>query len=342
MVSHLEIAEKLKIELSEVEDSISSLMENGTITGKGYVLKSESYAVVVGGINVDIGGHSFEPPVQSDSNPGTVSISLGGVGRNIAHNIALLGVDVRMLSAFGDDINGDRVASLCSEIGIDLSHAQRIPGAATSTYLYITDEKGEMILAINDMAICEKITPEYLEENLELLQNAQVVVADANISEKSLKFLADNLTVPLFVDPVSTVKAPKLIPILSKIHTLKPNKIEAELLSGVKINTPDDAVLAAEALLEKGIKRVFISMGGDGVFAATPKEHLWQGILPGEMVNTTGCGDAFMGALVWAWLEGMDLRETAKAGLAAGAIAMETEETISPVMSAKYIRERMG
>ncbi len=342
MISHLDIAEKLNLELSAVEDSISSLMESGVISGKGYVLKNESYAVVVGGINVDIGGHSFAPPIASDSNPGAVSISLGGVGRNIAHNIALLGVDVRMLSAYGDDINGDRVASLCSEIGIDLSRAQRIPGKATSTYLYITDEKGEMILAINDMEICNCITPEYLEENLEFLNNAQVVVVDANIPEESLKFLGENLTVPIFVDPVSTVKAPKLLPILDKIHTLKPNKLEAELLSGIKIENKDDAKLAAEALLQKGIRRVFISMGGDGIFAATPKEQLLQGVLPGKMVNTTGCGDAAMGAITWAYLEGMSLGDTAKAALAAGAIAMETEETISPVMSADYIRERMG
>ncbi len=342
LLEHEEIAKRLEMSTEEVDGIVDALLSTGDIAGKGYVLKNQTYAVVVGGINVDICGKSFAPPVASDSNPGAVSMSLGGVGRNIAHNIALMGVDVRMLSAYGDDMNGDRVASACSKIGIDLSRAQRVAGGTTSTYLYITDEKGEMVLAINDMAICEKITPQYLEENLDLLQNAQVVVADANLSQEALAFLAENLTVPFFIDPVSTVKAVKIAPILSKVHTLKPNKIEAELLSGVKINSPEDAEKAAKALLKKGLRRVFISMGAEGVFAATEKEQLWQGILPGKMVNTTGCGDAFMAALVWAYLEGMDLRTTAKAGLAAGAVAMESEETISPLMSADLLRERMG
>ena len=59
------------------------------------------------------------------------------------------------------------------------------------------------------------------------------------------------------------------------------------------------------------------------------------------MVNTTGCGDAFMAALVWAYLEDMDLQETALAGLAAGAIAMEYDATINPAMSADALRTRM-
>ena len=258
MIQQQEIAEKLGITRSSVAVHISNLTKKGCIAGKGYVLRTGSYAVVVGGVNVDIGGRSFKALVGEDSNPGEVMTSLGGVGRNIAHNMSLMGVDTRLLSAYGDDLNGERVAAPCSELGIDLSHALRVSGASTSTYLYITDPEGEMALAVSDMEVCKKITPEYLSKNLALLQNAQVVVADANIPEESLKFLADNLFVPLFVDPVSTVKAEKVRDILPKIHTLKPNKIEAELLSGVKIETAKDAEKAekdaAKAAKEEAAK----------------------------------------------------------------------------------------
>lgn len=341
MIQQQEIADKLGITRSSVAVHISNLTKKGCIAGKGYVLRSGSYAVVVGGVNVDIGGRSFKALVGEDSNPGEVITSLGGVGRNIAHNMSLMGIDVRLLSAYGDDLNGERVAASCSELGIDLSHALRVPGATTSTYLYITDPEGEMALAVSDMEVCKRITPEYLSANLALLQNAQVVVADANIPEESLKFLAENLFVPLFVDTVSTAKAEKVRSILPKIHTLKPNRIEAELLSGVKIETEADAEKAAAVLLEKGVRRVFISMGAKGVFAATAKEKIWHGIIPGRMVNTTGCGDSFMGALVWAYLEGMNLKDTAAAGLAAGSITMESDETINPLMSAELLKKRM-
>ena len=341
MISQQELAEELGITRSSVAVHISTLMNKGHIAGRGYVLRSGSYAVVVGGVNVDIGGRSFAPLVAADSNPGIVQVSLGGVGRNIAHNMSLLGTDVRMLTAFGDDVHGQRVAASCAELGIDASHACRVTGGTTSTYLYLTDEKGEMALAVSDMEICKKITPAYLAANLSLLQNAQLVIADCNIPQESLIYLAENCTAPLFCDPVSTVKAEKLRPILNKIHTLKPNRMEAELLSGVKINSVEDVAKAADKLLEQGVHRLFISLGGDGIYAAMDGQRLHMPNLPGTMVNTTGCGDAAMAAIGWAYLEGMDLRQTARAGLAAGVIAMESAETINPAMSATAIKDRM-
>ena len=342
LISQQQIADALGITRSSAAVHISNLSRKGLIAGRGYVLRSGSYAVVVGGVNVDIGGRSFAPLVAADSNPGRVTVSLGGVGRNIAHNLSLLGTDVRLLTAYGEDAHGAQVAASCSELGIDLSHALRTADAPTSTYLYLADNRGEMALAVSDMSICDRISPSYLASQLPLLQNAQVVVADTNIPQESLEFLAENCNVPLFIDPVSTIKAEKIRGILPGIHTLKPNALEAELLSGVPIHGPEDTRQAAKKLLELGIHRVFISMGGSGVCAAMGDECVILPPLPGNRVNTTGCGDAFMAALTWAYLEGMDLEHTALAGLAAGSIAMESPETINPALCAAAVKKRMN
>ena len=98
---------------------------------------------------------------------------------------------------------------------------------------------------------------------------------------------------------------------------------------------------AADKLLEMGVHRLFISLGADGMYAAMGDERLWLPNIPGQMVNTTGCGDAVMAALAWAYLEGMNLKQTALAGLAAGSIAMESAETINSAMSATALRSRM-
>lgn len=341
MISQQQIADTLGITRPSVAVHISNLIKKGHIAGKGYVLRTGSYAVVVGGVNIDICGRSGGPLVMADSNPGKVTTTLGGVGRNIAHNLSLLGADVKMLTAYGNDLYGQRAAASCSELGIDVSHALTASDAPTSTYLYLTGPDGEMALAVSDMSICERITPAYLSAHLSILQNAQVVVADANIPAESLRWLAENCTAPLFCDPVSTIKAQKLQPILHKIHTLKPNRLEAELLSGIPIRSAEDVAKAADRLLELGVHRLFISMGADGVYAAMGDQRLRLPNLPGKMVNTTGCGDAFMAALVWSYLQGRDLEQTALAGLAAGAIAMESPETINPMMSAPALLERI-
>ena len=324
LISQQELADKAGIARSSVAVHISNLMKQGHIAGKGYIVRTAPYVVVVGGVNLDIGGRPHGELVAADSNPGQVRMSLGGVGRNIAHNMALMGLDVRMLTAFGDDMNAQRIAASCGELGIDISQCLTVPGGATSTYLFITDGHGDMALAVSDMEIYEHVTPAFLAGRARLLQNAQLLVVDTNIPAQSIAWLAENIRLPIFADPVSTAKAEKLRPVLGKLHTLKPNRLEAELLSGVPITDEASLNAAADALLATGLRRVFISLGGDGVFAADHSGRVHVPCCPGEMVNTTGCGDAGMAAIAWAYLEGTGLEDTARAAMAAGAIAMES------------------
>lgn len=342
LISQQELAEKAGITRSSVGVHISNLMKKGYITGRGYILGAEKYVTVVGGVNIDIGGTPSKPLVESDSNPGRVRMSLGGVGRNIAHNMSLLGLTVSLLTVFGDDMNAQKLIESCSELGIDVSQSPLLAGGRTSTYLFINDEHGDMQLAVSDMEIYDHLTPQLLESRHKLINSSAAVVFDTNIPQESIEYLAETSSIPLFADPVSTAKAEKLRPVLGKLHTLKPNRIEAELLSGIEIRDEESLRKAAEKLLETGLKQVFITLGAGGVYAA---DHLQSVHLPGlhaEMANTTGCGDAFTAALVWAHINGLPLASAACAGLAASAIAMEAAETINSAMSENALIARMN
>ncbi len=299
------------------------------------------YAAVCGGANIDIGARSFAPLRAKDSNPGKVELSLGGVGRNIAHNMRLLGLNVELLTALGSDSRAAQVEQSCRALGIGLSHALRVPDGRTSTYVFVGGNDGDMAVAVSDMEICERLTPEYFAAQLPFLNGAAAVVLDTNLPRTSLAYLLEHCTAPLFADPVSTVKAEKLRGLLGRIHTLKPNRIEAELLSGVKIT--DDASLrrAADALLAQGVQRVFLSLGEDGVLAAQQGEMQVVPVCRAAAVNATGAGDAMMAALVWSFLTGRTLAQSAAAGTAAAALAVESEETINPCMSAEAVEARM-
>lgn len=334
MISQQELADRAGITRSSVAVHISNLMKKGCIAGKGYIVTRSPYVTVVGGMNMDIGGRPYKKLVAKDSNPGAVRMSPGGVGRNIAHNMSLLGLDVRLLTAFGDDVYAQKLAAVCGELGIDISQSPVIPGGHTSTYLFVNDESGDMQLAVSDMDIYDHLTPQVLQSRRQLLDGSQVVVLDTNLPAETVAWVAENCRAPIFADPVSTAKAEKLRPVLGRLHTLKPNRIEAEVLSGVAIS--DDASLrrAADALLETGLHRVFISLGADGVFAADRSGQVLHLPAPeGNIVSTTGCGDSFMAALAWAYLQGSDLERSARAGLAASTITMASADTINPAMS---------
>lgn len=299
-----------------------------------------SYIAVAGGVNVDIGAQPTQRARAKDSNPGRVHMSLGGVGRNIAHDLRLLGERVELLTAIGSDGFADMVAESCETLGIGVGHALRVQGRPTSSYVYINDERGDMALAVSDMAICDALTPDYFADKLDVLNCAALVVADTNLPAESLRFLAESLTVPLFIDPVSVAKSAKLEGLLPHIHTLKPNALEAELLSGVPVVDRSSALRAAHRLIDLGVKRVILSLGKEGFLAAAEDETVWQPAPDAEVVSTTGAGDALMAALAWAWLRGENLSRTAALGAAAAAITIECADTISPALSAEAVLAR--
>jgi len=304
-------------------------------------MKTKPCIAVAGGVNIDVGARSAQKLRMKDSNPGCVRTSFGGVGRNIAHNLSLLGVDVELLTALGGDDYARAVTASCEALGVGVGHALRVPEGHTSTYVYVNDEGGDMALAVSDMAICDRLTPDYFLSKLDVLNGAALVVADTNLPQASLACLAERLTVPLFVDPVSVTKAEKLTGLLPRIHTLKPNALEAELLSGVPVVDRNSARRAARRLIDLGVKRVFLSLGKEGFLAAAEDETVWQPAPDAQVVSTTGAGDALMAAIAWAYLRGENLTRTAALGAAAAAVTIECEETINPALSPEAVLARI-
>ena len=116
-------------------------------------MEDKKYAVVIGAANIDIGGTPYKPLIPGDSNPGVIKMSYGGVARNIAHNLTLLGFNVELITAAGNDTLGMEMLRKCEAIGLDTSLSVVVPGGSSSVYLFINDEKGEMDLALSHVDI---------------------------------------------------------------------------------------------------------------------------------------------------------------------------------------------
>lgn len=292
-----------------------------------------SRVAVIGGVNMDIGGSPLVKLVMRDSNPGVITARPGGVGRNIAHDLRLLGVEVSLVAAVGGDVYGQGILDSCAALGIDMSLARFLPDMRSSTYLYVTDETGDMEIGIADMEITSCITPEYVASHLDKLNAFDAVVLDANLDAETLEFAARNITAPIIADPVSTAKAVRLLPVLDRLWAIKPNIYEAEKLTGEK-----DPEKAAAALIAAGVKRVFISLGEEGMLAADESACIR---MPREfvtVVNTTGAGDAATAAIVWAGLQGRDVAGCARAAVKAGAITASVEGANNPELSADRLQ----
>lgn len=243
---------------------------------------------VIGGANVDITAVSETSFRPGDSHPGRVRLSLGGVGRNIAHNLVLLGHQVCFLTVFGDDVFGRLTQDGCRKAGLDVSRCETVAGSTGSCFVSINDNHGEMTGGVADMGITERMTPAWLEARLDCLRKADVVVADANLSARSLAFLLDNCPCPLYLDAVSGAKAPRLKEALAlaRVKTffaLKCNLLEASLLAPLP-----------------PVNRCYISRGAEGVEVreAGREESILVPAVPCVVKNVTGAGDALLAGIV--------------------------------------------
>lgn len=301
-----------------------------------------SYVVAIGGANLDITAHSTGAALAGDSNPGIISTSFGGVARNIAENLARLDVECRLLSAIGEDTNGLALLQHTEQVGVKVSEVLQIPKARTGLYVAVHDAQGDLGIAVNDMAVLEHLTADYLGAQHVLLEQAAVMVADTNPSQDCLTALFEQAaSVPLFMDPVSVQKAPKIRYHLAKIHTLKPNRLEAEHLSGMSLADEVAAPAVATWFLQQGVANIVLSLGERGLYCANQQEQGWIKPLAVKVCNTSGAGDALMSGLVYGYLSGYSLLQSARFAQGCAALTVGVAQANCENLSVAAVRQLM-
>ena len=300
---------------------------------------TKPYVCVIGGLNIDLQGSSDAPLVFNDSNPGEIEMSAGGVGRNIAENMARISVQSTILSYVGKDALGEFVINKTKMANVDTSLLIEHSTLPTSQYLSVLDDNNDMLVSISDMRIIDEMTIQDIVNWNDALEQSSAIVIDTNIPVKVIEYVVDNfIHIPLFLDPVSFAKTSKILHIIGKFHTIKPNKLEAELISGISIKDNESMLNAAQNIFNKGCKQIFITLGKEGVFYFDGKDYghyLHQGV---NIKSANGAGDAFTAGVVYGFLNLTSIEETAQFASAAAVIALQSKNTISDRLSEHNIK----
>lgn len=272
---------------------------------------------VIGGANTDITATSAQTFRPADSNPGSIRISAGGVARNIAHNLALLGDEVLFAGIFGADDFGTLCRESCLKAGIDLSLSETRADVSGSCYLCINSPEGELIGGVSDMKGADLITPLWLEERLDDINSADAVVADSNIPAASLAWLIDNCIPPLYLDAVSVAKASRIADAMTMsfrggVHAVKCNRLEDAVLSNVP-----------------GIGRRYVTLGQEGALVYEDGIGRAFPALPCEVVNATGAGDALFAGIIHAGPDA-SAQDALQLGLLCAKSSIECEDAVNP------------
>lgn len=337
LATQQQLAERLGLSRESVAGHIMRLTRQGRILGKGYLLPEDERWLMLGGANVDLTGQSSGPFLPGDSNPGSLSQSPGGVGRNIAENLARLGRPVSLVSLIGRDPQGNWLAERITEAGIGVDGLLRHPDRPTSSYLAMNDADGHLIGAIADMGITADLTPERLAPLQSRLIAADTLIVEANLPEASLAWLAQlPLRGRLYADAVSASKAPRLQPLLHRLDGLKVNRAEAAALLGEPV---DDDEALADRFLAAGVGLLILSLGADGVFLATAEERLHRSPFAGSVRNDTGAGDALFAGIVHSARGGATLTDQAAFGLGCAGLTLEADQANHPNLSESHVQQ---
>jgi pseudouridine kinase len=289
--------------------------------------------VVIGGANLDVKAHSARGAVARTSNPGTVLRSAGGVGRNVAENLARLGTEVFLVAAVGADPAGDEVLSATESAGVDVSRVARV-AEPTGTYVAVLDADGELVVAVAAMAATESMGPAEVDGVADLIAAAALVVLDGNLSTATLGHALEACAAAgarVVLDPVSVPKAAALAGLLSvrtPLLAITPNSDELGALGGSAGGLHD---LGAELVWTRlGVAGSRLS-GPDGVVDIAP-------VAAPEVVDVTGAGDAMLAAFCHALLAGAAPAEAAAYGQSAAALTVASAHTVRPDLTDELVR----
>lgn len=293
----------------------------------------EQKVLAIGGSTYDITASILGTPVPCDSNPSRIYGGAGGVGRNIAENIARMGIKTSMITAFGNDAFSGALIASCEDVGMDVSQAIRFSRGTSGIYLSIMDKEGELQYAASDLTLIEQIPCAEFEKRADYLRSFPYLLLDANLTEPMLQTIAGITDAKIVCDAVSVTKALRLRAILPRIEAVKVNRAELAAIAGVELTAPEDVKRAAERLLSQGVKRVFITMGMDGSCCYTENGAWSCPAFPADVVNVTGAGDAFTAAVTYGMINGYSNEKILRLGTAASHIALRSEKAVSPEMN---------
>ena len=305
---------------------------------------SRPYVLVIGAAGIDSKGRANVPLTLGSSTPGAIRVSVGGVARNVADNLARLGVETVLLSAIGTGGSGQRILNSAAQVGINTEYFIHSDEHYTAAYLAIFDEAGSLVMSVDDMQVLSCLTPQLIYQRRSLLKDAELVFLDSNLSKEAIASvfkITNRYQIRVCADPTSTTLATKLQPYLSDIYMITPNVPEAEILCGHSIGDENEAIAAARKLVNTGVDVAIITLAESGVVYASTSDSGHIPALNTELVDPSGASDALTATVVFGLLNDFSLDESVRLAASAAALTLACSDTVCDDLSLDLLYDHL-
>ncbi|MDX1614190.1 MAG: carbohydrate kinase family protein [Candidatus Promineifilaceae bacterium] len=304
------------------------------------------HVLVIGATLMDTKGKPVAGLEPNTSNPAHIRHTRGGTARNVAENLSLLGAEVLLISAVGDDDAGRQLTTQTAAAGVNIDHMVISSEHNTGSYIALLNEEGTLSVAVDDVRVMGAITAGLLYRQRSLFRDACLIMVDGSLSEAALETvvrMATQFEVPLVADPSSTRLAKKLRNHLNRLHLVVPNEVEAAALTGIDFGgyDPDASLEVALTLTRLGVHTAIVTLSDFGLVYATSDE---TGYIPAryrQMVDSTGTGDAVTAATVFGLINDLPTIESIRLGAAAASLTLQTGQTVVPDLSLDMLYDHL-
>ncbi len=304
------------------------------------------YVLVIGSAVLELRGMPTDKMRTGQRQFGAIHRSVSGVARNIAENLARLEVDTVLLSAIADDEMGQRLVAHSMDAGIDCRHMLRVNGARTAASLLLY-HSADRITRLDDLSIVDYIDSDYLMEHEWLFEKASLIVIDATLSEETLDTmfeLASRYGVRVCADPTSPSMASRLCNYISNLYLIVPNASETVALCQLAepATQREEAINTAQQLVNLGANIAVVTLGEEGLAYADSSGGGYIRAIHTEVIDTSGAGDAFSGAVIFGILNDVPIDEAMRLGVTAASLTLESAETVLPSLSQELLYDELS
>jgi len=245
---------------------------------------------------------SRSPIIAGTSNPSQIMRFPGGVVCNVARHLGRLGLPVNIISVLGKDGDGDWLEASLRDASVRTNGLIKVD-EATGKFAALIEPDGNLYTAACHDLAEYYLTPERLEEMKEDLLVSSMIIADTNLSLKTLSWLSEfsmRSRIPFVIEPVSVPKSRKIVSLPPEsVWMITPNQDELLSLAGMKDGNEYDRALSV--LQERGMERIWLRRGARGSVFYHKGEEMPLAAKPLTVVDSTGAGDAALAGWVAGW-----------------------------------------
>lgn len=286
-----------------------------------------------------------EAPLERDSSiPAQLLRSPGGVMRNTAIAMARLGLDIDFLSLAGADDDGQAIKQDCAAAGMQVDRFLLDNTLSTGRYMALLDHDGSLAQGIVIEGAAPLMTPDWLARQLDGYHGKASVIADVNLPEDSLQWLAHwchRHGRHLSIISVSPIKVRRIAGILPHLHQVFLSNSEAlSLLDclGVDVNRPEDAAMV---LAEHGVNEVLLTCGKDGAILAKAGHLHMIDVPPTDIVDVTGAGDMTAAGYIFARHQQKEAQDCLLHAMAAARLALASKDAVPTDVTAQKLQNEI-